>query len=44
VVSQDTGEQRFWVGEHAATRTCHELIAETVPAGGTLLDTDEGQG
>ena len=42
MVSQDTGEQRFWVCEHAATRTCHELIAANVPAGSTLLDTDEG--
>ncbi len=44
VVSRDTGEHRFWVCEHAAKRTCHELIAENVPADSTMLYTDEWQG
>jgi transposase len=44
VVSRDTGEQRFWVCDHAAKRPCHDLIAENVPANRTMLDTDEWQG
>jgi transposase len=43
VVSRDTGEPRFWVRKHADTRTCAALIAENVPAGSTLLYTDEWQ-
>ena len=43
VVSRDTGEQRFWVCDHADTRTCSELIAENVQAGSTRLYTDEWQ-
>jgi hypothetical protein len=37
------GEQRFWVCDHAATRTCAALIAETIPAGSMWLYTDEWQ-
>jgi transposase len=43
ILSRDTGEQRFWVGDHADTRTCRTLIAENIPAGSTLLYTDEWQ-
>jgi len=43
VVSRETGELRFWVCDHADTRTCHDLIAENVPMGSTLLYTDEWQ-
>jgi transposase len=43
VVSRETGEQRFWVCDHADRRTCHNLIAENVPRGGTLFSTDEWQ-
>ena len=43
VISRDTGEQRFWVCDHADMRTCHDLITENVPAGRTLLYTDEWQ-
>jgi hypothetical protein len=43
VVSRDTGEHRFWVCDHADTRTCSALIAENVPAGSTRLSTDEWQ-
>ncbi len=41
MISRETGEQRFWVCDHADTRTCHDLIAENVPAGSTRLYTDE---
>ena len=34
VVSRETGEYRFWVCDHADTRTC-SLIADHVPAGST---------
>jgi transposase-like protein len=43
VVSRETGEHRFWVCDHADTRTCRRLIADNVPAGGTHLYTDEWQ-
>jgi transposase len=43
VVSRDTGEHRFWVCDHADTRTCVALIAENVPAGRTQLYTAEWQ-
>lgn len=42
-MSRDTGEQRFWVCNHADTRTCAALIAENVPAVSTQLYTDEWQ-
>src|SRR5918999_6253861 len=41
IISRDTGEQRWWVGDHADTRTCRTLIAENIPAGSTRLYTDE---
>jgi hypothetical protein len=44
VVSRDTGEHRFWVCDHAAKRTCDDLIVENVPVGSTMLYTDEWQG
>jgi transposase len=43
VVSRETGEQRFWVCDHADTRTCHDLIAEHVPMERAILYTDEWQ-
>jgi transposase len=43
VVSRDTAEQRFWVCNHADTRTCAALIAEHVSARSTQLSTDERQ-
>jgi transposase-like protein len=42
-VSRETGEQRFWVCDHADRRTCHQLIAETVPKRETRVYTDEWQ-
>jgi transposase-like protein len=44
VISRETGEQRWWVGDHADTRTCAGLIAENVPPDRTILHTDEWQG
>ena len=43
IISRDTGEQRWWVCDHADRPTCHSLIAENVPPGSTLLYTDEWQ-
>jgi hypothetical protein len=43
VVSHETGEQRFWVCDHADTRTCHALIATSVPLDRAILYTDEWQ-
>ena len=43
MISRETGEQRFWVCDHADTRTCQTLIAENVAAGSTWLYTDEWQ-
>ena len=43
MISRETGEPRFWGCDHADTRPCSELIAENVPAGSTLLYTDEWQ-
>jgi transposase-like protein len=43
VVPRDTGEHRFWVCNHADTRTCPALIAENVPPDSTMLYTDEWQ-
>jgi hypothetical protein len=42
-VLRDTGEHRFWVCDHADTRTCAALIAANVPAGSMTLFTDEWQ-
>jgi hypothetical protein len=43
VVAREMGEHRFWVCDHANTRTCHDLIAAHVPAGSTWLYTDAWQ-
>ena len=43
LISRDTGEQRFWVCDHANRQTCHTLIADNVLPGSTLLYTDEWQ-
>jgi len=43
VISRETGEQRFWVCDHADRRTCADLIGENVPLEGTHLFTDEWQ-
>ena len=43
IISRDTGEQRWWVCDHADTRTCTALITENMPAGSTWLYTDEWQ-
>jgi transposase len=43
IVSRETGEHRFWVCDHADTRTCHDLITANVPAKSTRLYTDEWQ-
>jgi transposase-like protein len=42
-VSRETGEPRFWVCDHANTRTCSTLIAANVPTGSTTLYTDGWQ-
>jgi transposase-like protein len=43
VISRETGEQRFWVCDHADRRTCAALIAENVPRHSAILYTDEWQ-
>ncbi len=43
MISRETGEQRWWVCDHADRLTCHHLIADNVPPGSTLLYTDEWQ-
>jgi len=43
VISRETGEQRFWVCDHADTRTCAALIAENIRVDSTWLYTDEWQ-
>jgi hypothetical protein len=43
VVSWETGEHRFWVCNHADTRTCTALITENIPADCTWLYTDAWQ-
>jgi hypothetical protein len=42
-ISRDMGEQRFWVGAHAKTRTGAALIAAHVSTGSTPLSTDAWQ-
>jgi hypothetical protein len=44
MISRDTAEQRLWICNHAVKRTCHDLLAENIPAGGITLYTDEWQG
>jgi transposase len=41
--SRDTGEQRWWVCDHADRPTGHNLIADHVPPDGTWLYTDAWQ-
>jgi len=43
IISRETGEQRFWVGDHADRRTCRELSIENLPASSTQLYTDAWQ-
>jgi transposase len=43
LISRDTGEPRFGVGDHADRHTCAALIAENIPAPSTPLYTDERQ-
>jgi transposase len=43
VISRETGEQRWWVCNHADTQTCAALITENIPVGSTWLYTDEWQ-
>jgi transposase-like protein len=43
IISRETGEQRFWVCNHADRHTCAGLIAENVPLESTVLYTDEWQ-
>jgi transposase-like protein len=43
VLSRETGEQRFWVCDHADRRTCTALITENVPRPKAVLYTDEWQ-
>jgi hypothetical protein len=43
IMARDTGEPRWWVGDHADTRTCRALITDNIPAGGIRLYTAEWQ-
>jgi transposase len=43
IISRDTGEQRWWVCDHADRQTCHNLMAENVPSSSAILYTDEWQ-
>jgi transposase len=43
VISRETGEQRFWVCDHADQHTCYALIAENLPGESATLYTDEWQ-
>lgn len=43
MISRETGDQRFWVWEHADRRTCAALIAANVAAGSTWLYTNAWQ-
>jgi transposase len=43
IISRDTGEQRFWICDHANRQTCHTLMADNVPPGSTRLYTAEWQ-
>jgi transposase-like protein len=43
-ILRETVEQRFWVSDHADSRTCHRIIIENLPAGSTRLYTDKWQG
>ena len=43
IISRATGEQRFWVCDHANTCTCAGLITENIPEDSAILYTDEWQ-
>jgi hypothetical protein len=43
IISRDTGAPRWWVGDHADTRTCRTLIVDNLPAGSPWLYTDAWQ-
>jgi len=43
LISRETGEQRFWVGNHADRRMCQALIAENMLPDGTQRYTGEWQ-
>ena len=43
IIARKTGEQRFWVCDHANKCTCYNLIAENVPGDSAILYTDEWQ-
>jgi transposase len=43
LISRETGEQRFWVCDHADQHTCSALMAEHLPRGSSTLYTDEWQ-
>jgi transposase len=41
IISRDTGEERCWVVSNATGDTCKGIIAEAVPADGTIVYSDE---
>src|SRR5262245_34495519 len=43
IIARDTGERRFWGGDHADTRTCRALVTDHIPAGSTRLYTEAWQ-
>jgi transposase len=43
IIARESGEQRFWVCDHANKCTCYSLIAENVPGDSAILYTDEWQ-
>jgi transposase len=43
IISRKTGEQRWWVCDHANRQTCHTLMADNVSPGSTRLYTDAWQ-
>jgi transposase len=43
VISRETGEQHFWICDHADQHTCSALMAETPPGDSSIPYTDEWQ-
>lgn len=43
MTASKTGEQRFWICDHATKAICHEIIDENVPPRSTILYIDEWQ-
>jgi hypothetical protein len=43
VIPRATGEQRFWLCDHADKWTCHNVMAENGPGDSALLSTDGWQ-